>query len=568
MRIAVGTALLLAATACTGEGDTDTPSDTTDTTFVDATPPTEDTGWPPGELGNLQIAHHVNDGSTRVYGLFTVSSPAFVNLAQCALEGSVCLTQFPDEDEFEVVDPDQDVEHEAVSTVFTGFEVTYGPYTVPYVEEPETGFGSYSADVTGQDLPLGWIGVTWGGSWKAYEGTEDLYVSPPIELIAPAPDAHIRFENGDLVVVEWVPTGEGEVTITVAGEASEPRIFNVEDDGYYAFDVDTEFGLTNDTEEVGFSITRWNRAQLLKYGHVVDLAASSDASFTGTYNNIGARVRMNPADQCAEAQGLAPLETGGYWGLLDPLTDDMDPVCVNESIDSDARGKDGFFRIQLDPYESVAVDYNTYDPVSASVYLLEDCNDEDSCIDGADLEPDPNMHEFVNYFNNSDDIQTVYLGVDSTDSDNAVFTVDLTVTPIVDPEMYDYCVDAKAPTAQVTSATSSFFEPFTAYTGDLNPGVGGCTLSSLPGTEAIMPIEIQPADSVTVFVTMAGGDPGVYLLYDCANAFLCGAGGDLSLGPNEGLEYTNNSADVERLYLVVDSKSGLHPFFLSINFGP
>ena len=56
------------------------------------------------------------------------------------------------------------------------------------------------------------------------------------------------------------------------------------------------------------------------------------------------------------------------------------------------------------------------------------------------------------------------------------------------------------------------------------------------------------------------------MLYDCANAFLCGAGGDLSLGPNEQLFYENVSAGVERVYLVVDSKSGLHPFFLSVNF--
>ena len=54
MRIAVGSFLLLAATACTSGGtDTGTDNSVTDGTIGDDVPPPIDTGWPPGELGNV-----------------------------------------------------------------------------------------------------------------------------------------------------------------------------------------------------------------------------------------------------------------------------------------------------------------------------------------------------------------------------------------------------------------------------------------------------------------------------------------------------------------------------------
>jgi len=570
MRIFVGT-LVIFLNACDNGG-----TDNVGTDDGTLPPPpvgtTDDTGWPPGQVGHMHLWNQITTGRTRAYAVFSQNDFSFPNFAQCAVESSVCFPPFqPIDDPPEIIDQD-DFDQENVSTVFAGFEVEFGPYTLPYVENPQNGFGSYSRDVSGQPVPLGWVGVSWSGAWKPYEGTEDLYVSPPIEMIAPPPGSHIRFENGEQLVIEWLPTGEGDVTIAVAPSENDWLLFHVEDDGYHAFDVDLDLGLTEDTEDVTFTLTRWNKNELRKYGHVVELSAASEASFTSTYNNIGTRTRILPADECTEAQGALPLGTGNYWGFLDAYTSDLDPInfgapCPPETNLSDSLGKDALVKIELDPYESVNVDYNTYPPLSAATYLLEDCNDANSCIIGADVSDNAGDHEFVSYFNNSDDRQTLYLGLDSSDKDDGVFTLDMEVTELADPEMYDECVDAKDPAAVTTAGPGnwSYFETFTAYTQDSNPGTGGCTSSSLGGNDAIMVIEIPTQMTLSVLVTMDNGDPGIYLLYDCDNPSFCPVGSDASLGPEEKFSYQNVTGDTERVYLVVDSKSGLQPFFLSVD---
>jgi hypothetical protein len=567
MRISVATMLILLG-ACEGDpadGGTDG-----DGTIPPPPVTTDDTGWPPGQVSHMHIWHQATDNRTRAYAMFSQNDFSFPNVAQCAIEGTICLPPFPDPGDPPTVVSTTQFDQSNVSTVFAGFEVELGPYPLNYVEQPESGFGSYSADVSGQPLPVGWIGVSWGGAWKPYEGTEDLYVSPPIDLISPPAGAHVRFQNGEDLILEWLPTGEGDVTITVVPEVADILIFGVEDDGYHAFDVDTELGLVEDTEEVTFILSRWNTSELRKYGHVIELTASSDASFTSTYNNIGSRTRINPADKCTEAQGSLPLGTGNYWGFLDAYENDLDPIpvypqCPLETINSDARGKEALVKIELDPYESVNVDYNTFAPLSAATYLLEECDDINTCIIAADVSDNANDHEFVNYFNNSDDRQTLYLGLDSSDKDNGVFTLDMTVSELADPEMYDVCADAKDPAAVTTGAgTWSYFETFTAYTADSNPGAGGCTGTSLGGNEAILVLEIPTMMTASILVTMPGADPGIYLLYDCDNPSFCPVGSDASLGPEEKFTYENVSADTERVYLVVDSKSGLQPFFVSV----
>ncbi len=568
MRIFVGTLLIL-LNACDPGTD---PVDGTDGTTLPPPPdPTEDTGWPPGQVGHMHLWNQITSQRTRVYGTFSQNDFSFPNIAQCAIERIACLPPFPDAGDPPVILDDDSFDQENMSTVFVGFEVGFGPYLLPYTEDPQTSFGSYGRDVSGQPVPVGWVGVSWGGTWKPYEGTENLFISPPIELIAPPSGAHIRFTNGQQLVLEWLPTGEGLVTIVVQPAVDEALLFSVEDDGYHAFDVDLDLGLTEDTEDVTFTITRWNTSELRKYGHVVELTASSEANFTSTYNNIGTRTRILPADKCIEAQGRLPTETGGYWGFLDALEDDIDPInfgaaCPPDTNVSDSLGKEGFLKLELDPYESVNVDYNTFEPLSASTYLMTDCDDVTTCIIAADVSDNSNDHEFVSYFNNSDDRQILYLGLDSSDKDNGVFTVDLEVTELADPEMYDSCDEAKDPSAITTGpGNSTYFETFTSYTADSNPGLGGCTGTSLGGNDAILVLEIPTQMTASVLVTMDNADPGIYLLYDCSNPSFCPVGSDMSLGPEEKFTYQNVSADTERVYLVVDSKGGLQPFFLSVD---
>lgn len=538
--------------------------------------PDIDTGWPPGDLANLHISHHVNTGQTGVYAAFTQSTPGYVNMAECAIRGSLCVPGFAsDEDEFEDLDPDQEVDQEATITRFAGFEITFGPYILPYREDPDTKFGYYFLDATSQELPEGWIGASWGGQWPEYAGDHDLFVSPPIEIIQPALDSHIVFTNGQTVPFEWVPTGEGIVTLSVFTRFTLSRMYQVEDDGYFGLDADSLL-LSGNTEDLTFVFTRWNQSQLIEKGQVVNLVASSDAYFTGEYIQIGARELVTPADQCAEAEGSLPLEAGNWWGYLGgAINAQLDPNngCLfgGGNIYVDARGNDALFRLEVEGRHAVSVDYNLFDE-SASVYFLNDCSNINSCFAGNDTSADPDVHEFLNYFNPDPPEsapRTIYLVIDASEPGDSIFTLDVTNEELTPPTMYDTCEEAESPDPSDTPIESkSYYADFVSFTGDLNPGEGGCTESSLSGAEGMTKITLQTGETLTVSVNMPGADPGLYLLYNCRDQFSCPEGADVGgVGDIEQISYQNQTAGTENLYIVVDSKgeTGMRPYFLSVS---
>jgi hypothetical protein len=576
MRSVAAAFTFLCVFACSGTEDED-PEPIPDETVV----PDIDTGWPPGDLANIHIAHHVNDGTTGVYAAFTESSPGYVNTAQCAILNSMCIAGFADEDEFEELDRDQEIEKETIVTRFAGFDIKVGPYTLPYREDPDTKFGYYFYDASAEELPEGWIGASWGGQWPEYKGTEDLYVSRPIEIIQPAMDSHIVFTNGQNVPFEWVPTGEGKVTLGVFTRFTLARMYQLEDDGYFSLDADSLL-LSGNTEDLTFVFTRWNESEVIEKGHVVKLVASSDVYFTGEYIQIGARTLVTPADQCAEAEGSFPLESGEWWGFLGgQINGDMNPNngCLfgGANIYADARGNDAVFRLDVPGHHAVSVDYNVFEE-SAAVYFLYDCNNINSCFQGNDTSDQPDVHEYLNYFNPDPEgsaPRSIYLIVDETTAKPSVFTLDVTNELLAAPTMYDFCEDAENPPDDDGDGipndppltSGNYYADFVAYTGDLNPGTGGCTETSLADQESISKITLLTQETLTVSVTMPDGDPGVYLLYNCRDPFQCAVGSDEGgQGDTEQIVYQNQTAGSENLYIVVDSKDGgMRPYFMNVS---
>ncbi|HHO49305.1 MAG TPA: hypothetical protein ENK18_00140 [Deltaproteobacteria bacterium] len=552
---------------CAGNNQT-TPS-TDLTTFPTPPPEVLDTGWPAGDLGNMMLTHHVGSGVTKIYGVFTESSPGFINLAECAIEGSPCLTTFPaDEDSWIDIDVNRELERDTVTTRFLGYEIRLGDFTMPYREDPNTGFGAYTADVTGEPRPEGWIGAGWAGQWEEYEGTEDMYVTEPVELIHPQQDGHIAFHNGEYVPIEWVPTGQGLITLTVSSRFVLSRLFLLEDDGYFELDVDS-LGLIDDQEDLTFKLTRWDENEIQKFGHVVSFLSTSDTYFTAEYFNIGNRDFLYAADRCGEAQGLAPLQDGEWWGSMAPFSNDtsLEPGCLAPPGGfinwwTDTQGPEGFYKVEVPPKYSLTVDYNVYDE-SGVIYMVSDCtNIMNTCITGADEGQYENEHEYINFFNETDDTRRMYLVVDSDVANSSVFTMDVTLQPLFPPEMVDTCAEAEL---AYPTFPGNYYADFTAYTDDLNPGLGGCTARSTPGPESMMPIEVGAGQTLTIDINMPGADPAIYLLYNCNDAFSCPVGADLSQGPQESLAYTNAGTSPEVLYIVVDSQVGLQPYFMGIN---
>ncbi len=590
MRPLILTAAATLFVACT-EGDDTGQNEGTDNgeTVTQAPPELDDTGWPAGDLAGFFMDLGTGFNPPTLSAVFTESSPGFVNLAQCgANPNKPCLTTFPqDEDEFEDVTTDREIERETINTRFLGFDIRFAGYSIPYREDAETGFGFYNRKLTEEEpTPLGWVGAGWEESqWPAWTGEDLLYVSDVIELVSPRPGENISFHDGQKVPIEWVPTGEGEITLQVNSDlAGITRMYLLNDDGYFELDVDS-LGLGGAlSEDLDFTLQRWNRERVQKFGHVIDFVATSRASFTGEFFQTGGREFLRASDQCAEATGLPPIQAGGYWGFLGDFGADINVGDTEPSSRTDnsvgclppwggecAGGSDALYKVEVPPRHLLQVEYNVYDD-NGVFYFLSNCDNRYSCFLGADFDPMENVPEFLNFFNTTDSLRRFYLVADSQGTQSgricyasqpiaSYYTLDVKLDPLSEPDMYDSCEDAEDEQAIFPG---NYYAENTAYTNDLNPGIGGCTGSSTPGPDAMVPIDVNAGQSIQVNVNMPGGNPAIYFVYQCDDAFSCPAGCDASIDEKELCSYTNQSAVDERIYAVIDSEDGILPYFLSI----
>ncbi len=579
-------ALLFVLAGCSGDDPVPpTTSGTTPTgdTGSGDTAPVQDTGYELGDMGSVMITHHQDTNRSYAYGFFAEATTGAPNLAECAAKDIACLPRLPpDLDMCEPYDPRLEFQPDAFITRFLGLQVTLGPYTLDYYNAPGLGHSFYFADITQQVNQNGWYTGTLGLGWDdddsmwqpPNEAKPDLFIPQPIELQRPAQGSSIHFPNGTRLPIEWVPTGIGDVYIRIEQEFGIAQICRVIDDGYYEIDVDT-LGFGADAEEMQIVLERWTQSSVRRKGNIIDMASKTDVSFTGNYFNIGNRDPIQPANQCQEAQGQEPLEPGEYWGRLAAPTYDNNiagfSYCTFNYID----GLDAMVKVEVGPKESLSAVLNMTDQ-SASLYAVERCSDPfGTCVIGSDKFVDNDSPEFISIFNPTEDPMTRYLIIDATappdedpgpDLDSGLFTLDITREVLTEPPMYDSCSEANAGTV-ITKG--NYYAEFTAFSPLMNPGTGGCTGTSMPGPEGMVGVELQPGQTLDVGVQTSGADVGIYLLRDCGDPFSTPSGVcsdvDLGVDQTENLSYTNSGGAVERLTLVVDSKSGLQPYFLAIN---
>ena len=176
--------------------------------------------------------------------------------------------------------------------------------------------------------------------------------------------------------------------------------------------------------------------------------------------------------------------------------------------------------------------------------------------------------ERMQYFNATSSTQQLYLVLDGYANQTGgtmlgTFQLDYNVQPLDEPVMHDSCLEAQ--TSKETLDAGLYYTEYLPYTNLLNPGAGGCTGTSLSGPESLTRVTVPPGTTMSAVVNMPGGNPGLYLLYNCTNAFSCPVGADQRMDGQEALAYTNTGSVPETLYLVVDSRTALQPYFLTID---
>ncbi len=98
--------------------------------------------------------------------------------------------------------------------------------------------------------------------------------------------------------------------------------------------------------------------------------------------------QLQPADSCGDVAGGVVLQTGIYVGDLTGYGNDLTPSDCTGFV---ADGGEGFARLVIPPGHTAELALSMTGG-DASLYLVEDCTDPDSCVVGADFGFNPDGH--------------------------------------------------------------------------------------------------------------------------------------------------------------------------------
>lgn len=561
-----------------GTSDTDTRITTTFTGGATSSSPAADDE---GSIVLLRRRSPERDNASYLYGIFLDEAPDYLNTAQCAVAGVSCIEILPLEEDLSVpYDEDLAWEQPNATYRFLGATLTVGAYAMPYVYDEAADRGYYAAILSDDPLVYGEVPISIAGEWSgilddANPGDDPtMLIDEDLDLLLPDYKFDVDFINGQPLAFEWVPTGTGDVYLIVEAVGIS-ELHWLEDDGYAAFFPD-ELGFETDDLDVEFTLSRWTTREHAIGPHALRASSVSEIVMRGRYTYVGASEEITLVDQCSVAEVLPVVtESGSYYGVFgDWFQNDLSPGyegCTGYAED----GEEGIIPVRLEPNSILTAVYSVSEG-DASIYLLQDCEKTSTCLVGADLDVTIGGTEYLTYFNQTAEPMDLFLVLDGWWVDGApglgaslleqTFELDLTIDVLEEPEMYDECLDAQlqsVPLGEGTYYTETF-----PYTGLINPGGGGCTGTSVPGPDSISKVVIENGQTLTATLSMTGGDGAIYLMYNCVNPASCAIGSDTSTVGAEGVAYTNLSGAPATLYLVVDTKDVLGPYFLTIDLEP
>ena len=363
---------------------------------------------------------------TELFGLFVDDARGTYNLSRCAVTGELCLeTVPPDEDDYIEIAGGTEFQPSNYSYRYVGTSFQLNDKQAWYVGT--AGINYYYSDLT-NDIGFSNISgdhdLVLDGVWGQYLGDNSIYISPMLNVLSHEPGSESRFHDGENIVIEWEPDGRGDIYLTVNGPLTLSRMYLLEDDGYFELPVDS-LNLGTDPADLNFSLSRWNWGEANANGNYVSIASVSTVDWSGEYFYVGGRDMLVAADRCLEAGAMTPLQTGLYWGRLQDwgYNDDLDVSEGADCTNGDTDAQEGFIRVELPGHSFVSATFQLLEE-DAALYVVRDCDNANSCILGEDqgIEGEP---ESLQYFNNTDFDEEVYLGLDSAVTTNGVYYLDV-----------------------------------------------------------------------------------------------------------------------------------------------
>lgn len=532
-----------------GPGDTDTATEPTDTDVPG--PVRSDEGsfvvlsWLPSAVAAAP--------ETVILGMFAENRRGILNLAQCVgSAASFCVTDLPENpgDSVPVESLDPSLLGE-LNTRDVGETVSLGDWTAEYRFDSATDAGFYFGAENNVDLPGRKLGLTLGGEWGPYAGTDDISAPTPMVLTSHDPMVQNEFFDAEPIPLRWEPGTKGEVYLE-ASTPLEQRLYKLDDDGEYDLDL-SALGLAAD-DDVTLLLGRWSIETVDHDGHEVNVQIQSNQRLVGTWRTIGSRSELDPYDECADARGAPSAVTGNYFGSIQGYTRDLNPG-NNGCTGYAASGVDGIVPIDLQPEDLLTVTYQLT-ANDASLYLLTDCAEVGTCLVGEDATGQSGLEQVV-WFNDTGNPIRVYAILDAFDEVNDIFNLDITIDSLGGDVLVPTCVDALD---QGPAVTGSYHGTVAGNADLLDPDCA----APASGGEGMTQVYLEPGQRLTVTATVPQGDPKLYLLYNCSIADSCFLAEDAAANGTETLVYDNATGFSEFLYVVLDSELNLGEYFLDI----
>ncbi len=526
---------------------------------------TADTGTPPLENDQGSITLTLTEPSwtnpvaeTVLAGLFVADAQGWLNLASCVTSPvGICIDVEPPlfHDTYAVAADADPAILTSLETRHVGPTLTMGPWSADYTFDEVIGVGFYFGSRASGADPFGLVGPTFaGGEWAPVDLPDLLPFPTPIDLTSHAPDQLAELHAKEQVPLRWTPGVEGDVWLLLDA-TGQKRVYALEDDG--AFDLDLNDLLLSEGERVDLVLERRTRAAVEVAGNDLDVDVVSVVTLAATWSTGGTRTDLTDlADACEEAEVAPPLGSGTYTGELSGLTNDSDPGPGGCTGTFGAEGPDAIFPLQLLPQDLVEIDLRLVGD-DAVVYLLSECGEPDSCLVGADT-TGASGTESIEWLHDAEAPATVWLVVDSFGDVTGPFLLDVVITSLGGSILVPTCVDA---IAAGPASSGSWHGTLAGNTDVLDPECA----APANGGEGMTQVYLKAGESLTASVeTPAGGNPKLYLLYNCGIPESCTEVADADTGTFETLTYVNETPFSEYLYLVLDGETGIGEYFLDL----
>ena len=556
--------VLLTALGCGGDTEATDTDGTVGSVLTTSSTTNAFAGADKGHVTLLSLpAQADNDSQNVLAAVFVEADRGWDNLAQClARPGTYCAQDIPVEEETWVpLDTFREEIPQSLQTRFVGERVSLGPFDAEYLEDSTTGIGYYFQDLglpqnIGDSLSL----RIPGDDWAAVEIEGALEMPTPMVVTSPDPLTKHYFHDARPVALRWEPGERGSVYLAVV-TTTESRLYLLEDDGAFDIYLD-ELGLF-DFEGVTLALGRWSEAILETPSGTVTARVQSDQYLFGFHREVGDRTELIPPDRCQDALEASPIESGSYWGDMRTFRNNLNPGDFG-CTGFNAGGEDGILPISLEPQEYLEVTYQLPQD-DASLYLVEDCTQANTCIVGVD-DNIGSSEELLAWYNDSSETQEMFLVIDAfqyplTPAMTDVFYLDVALTTFLSDVLADQCVDAMEQQPLVTGAYEG---SLAGNVNRLDPAEAPNCGIAAPGGEGMTKVTLNPGQRITVDAYTPDADPILYWTWACNLSDSCIEAVNESNTSLETITWVNDTPYQENRYLVVDSASNAEAYYLTV----